>query len=106
MTSIQGYLDSLFGRGKFKVSFSKGHIRDLPKDSLGLTAEYTPNYVFNDSGASRVRELKALVEKSQKVYLATIRIEKVRLLHGILKRFSGLTKIMVELHFRRLQRQQ
>ncbi|MFK7390717.1 type IA DNA topoisomerase [Acinetobacter baumannii] len=69
--SIQGYLDSLFGRGKFKVSFSKGHIRDLPKDSLGLTAEYTPNYVFNDSGASRVRELKALVEKSQKVYLAT-----------------------------------
>ncbi|KAE9671943.1 conjugal transfer protein TraB, partial [Enterobacteriaceae bacterium TzEc077] len=27
--------------------------------------------MFNDSGASRVRELKALVEKSQKVYLAT-----------------------------------
>ncbi|MGQ1469397.1 toprim domain-containing protein (plasmid) [Acinetobacter baumannii] len=69
--SIQGYLDSVFGRGKFKVSFSKGHIRDLPKDSLGLTPDFTPTYVFNDSGASRVKELKALVEKSQKVYLAT-----------------------------------
>ena len=71
VSSIQGYLDGSFGKGKFIVSFSKGHIRDLPKDSLGLSAEFTPNYVFNDSGASRVKELKALVEKSQKVYLAT-----------------------------------
>ncbi|MDC5278204.1 toprim domain-containing protein, partial [Acinetobacter baumannii] len=51
---VQSYLDSLFGKGKYKVSHSKGHIRDLPTESLGLNDQYQPTYVLNDSGVQRV----------------------------------------------------
>lgn len=68
---VQSYLDQLYGKSSFLVSYSSGHIRDLPQNSFGLTENYTPTYEFNQGGAKRVSELKKLVEKVGSVYLAT-----------------------------------
>lgn len=69
---VQSYLDKIYGTSKFIVSYSSGHIRDLPSDSFGLTENYTPTYVYNDGGSRRVAELKKLLSTvSHNVYLAT-----------------------------------
>ncbi|HFX6520069.1 TPA: DNA topoisomerase [Acinetobacter nosocomialis] len=71
VSKVQTYLDQLYGKSSFIVSYSSGHIRDLPTDSFGLTENYTPTYVFSDGGARRVAELKKLAVNAQNVYLAT-----------------------------------
>ena len=71
VSKVQSYLDQLYGKSSFIVSYSSGHIRDLPTDSFGLTENYTPTYVFSDGGAKRVAELKKLAVNAQNVYLAT-----------------------------------
>ncbi|WHP07736.1 toprim domain-containing protein (plasmid) [Acinetobacter corruptisaponis] len=42
VSKVQTYLDQLYGKSSFIVSYSSGHIRDLPTDSFGLTENYTP----------------------------------------------------------------
>ncbi|MBQ3899232.1 MAG: type I DNA topoisomerase [Lachnospiraceae bacterium] len=57
----------------FEVAASQGHIRDLPKSSLGIDIEndYEPKYITIRGKGDLVAELKKLVKKSDAVYLAT-----------------------------------
>ena len=60
----------------YKVVSSKGHIRDLAttgKEGLGVDIEndFKPSYVVSKDKKDTVKELKDLVKKADKVYLAT-----------------------------------
>ncbi len=57
----------------FKVASSFGHIRDLPKSSLGIDVEknFEPKYVIPVKAKKTVSELKKEVKKSDTVILAT-----------------------------------
>lgn len=58
---------------KFKVKASVGHVRDLPKSSLGIDIDnnFTPKYITIRGKGQVVQELKKEAKKSEKVYLAT-----------------------------------
>lgn len=66
--SVQKYL----GPG-FTVMSSKGHVRDLPKSTLGIDIEnnFKPQYKNMTDKKDVIKELKGAAEKSDKVYLAT-----------------------------------
>ena len=66
--TIQKYL----GQG-YKVAASVGHIRDLPaaKLSVDVKHDFAPKYAIVKGKEKLVKELKALVEKADRVYLAT-----------------------------------
>ena len=60
----------------YQVVFSKGHIRDLStkgKEGLGVDIEngFKPTYSVSKEKAGIVKDLKALAQKSDEVYLAT-----------------------------------
>ena len=57
----------------YKVKASVGHVRDLPKSSLGIDIEnnYEPKYITIRGKGPVVKELKDEAKKSNKVYLAT-----------------------------------
>ncbi len=66
--SIKKYL----GTG-YTVMASKGHIRDLPKSTLGVDVEndFKPQYVNMSEKRELIKELRAAADKSDFVYLAT-----------------------------------
>ncbi len=58
----------------YKVVASKGHIRDLPKSSFGITVEdgkFIPKYTIPRDASPTVRELKKLAKGAETVYIAT-----------------------------------
>ena len=59
----------------YKVVASKGHIRDLPKSSFGITIEesgkFIPKYSIPRDVNPIVKELKELAKKANKIYIAT-----------------------------------
>jgi len=58
----------------YKVVASKGHIRDLPKTTFGITIEngtFTPKYVVSKESRDTVKELKKLAKDANTVYIAT-----------------------------------
>ena len=58
----------------YKVVASKGHIRDLPKSSFGITIEdgkFIPKYTIPRDASPTVRELKKLAKDADTVYIAT-----------------------------------
>ena len=57
----------------YKVKASVGHVRDLPKSSLGIDIEnnYEPKYITIRGKGPIVKELKDEAKKSSKIYLAT-----------------------------------
>jgi len=58
----------------YKVVASKGHIRDLPKTSFGITIEdgtFKPQYRVSKDASATVKELKDLAKKSEQVFIAT-----------------------------------
>ncbi len=57
----------------YQVKASMGHIRDLPKKTLGVDVkhDFALEYVPIDGKDAVIRELKAAAEKSDAVYLAT-----------------------------------
>lgn len=64
---------SKFVGSDYKVIASKGHIRDLPKNRLGISIKdghFEPTYEISKTHADIVKELKAL-SKDAKVLLAT-----------------------------------
>ncbi|MBP9819310.1 type I DNA topoisomerase [Candidatus Woesebacteria bacterium] len=65
---LSNYLGS-----NFKVEASVGHIRDLPKNTLGvdLDNEYEPTYQVSEGKQKVITQLKKLAEKADKIYLAT-----------------------------------
>jgi DNA topoisomerase-1 len=56
----------------FKVEASVGHVRDLPKKSLGVDVEhdYKPEYEVSDDKQKVVANLRKLAKDADKIYLA------------------------------------
>ena len=57
----------------YEVTASNGHIRDLPKSTMGIDIEndYEPKYITIRGKGEKLAELKKLAKKADKVYLAT-----------------------------------
>ncbi|MEX1158732.1 MAG: type I DNA topoisomerase [Thermomicrobiales bacterium] len=66
--TIERYL----GRG-YSVRASMGHVRDLPKSTLGVDIDddFTPKYKVPNDKSKTVKELKELVKGASEVILAT-----------------------------------
>ncbi|MCL0101991.1 type I DNA topoisomerase [Dehalococcoidia bacterium] len=58
---------------KYAVMSSVGHVRDLPKGSLGVDIEndFAPKYVVPKDKTKTVKELKQAASKASTIYLAT-----------------------------------
>jgi DNA topoisomerase-1 len=65
-------LNKILGRS-YSVKASLGHVRDLPKASLGVDIEksFTPKYVIPPGKKKIVGEIKEAVSKASSIYLAT-----------------------------------
>lgn len=57
----------------YEVAASNGHVRDLPKSTLGIDVDndYEPKYITIRGKGDILSNLRKLVKKSDKVYLAT-----------------------------------
>lgn len=57
----------------YEVVASKGHVRDLPKSSLGVDIEndFEPKYITIRGKGDTIAQLKKLSKEADKVYLAT-----------------------------------
>ncbi|MGY3724771.1 DNA topoisomerase-1 [Granulicatella balaenopterae] len=57
----------------FKVVASKGHLRDLPKSTMGIDVEnnYEPHYISIRGKGDLIKSLKREAKKADKVYLAS-----------------------------------
>ncbi len=66
--TIKKYLGS-----GYDVMASKGHVRDLPKSSMGIDTEndYEPKYITIRGKGDLISELKKKTKEADKVYLAT-----------------------------------
>ena len=66
--TIKGYLGS-----GYKVVASKGHVRDLPKSTLGVDVDndFEAHYINIRGKGELIRELKKEVKNADKVFLAT-----------------------------------
>lgn len=62
-----------FLKGKYQVTATMGHIRDLPKSDLGVDVEhdFLPRYIVPRDKAKHVKELKELAKKAGEIILAT-----------------------------------
>lgn len=68
-------ITNFLGKG-YKVIASKGHIRDLPKSTFGITiddetGDFIPKYSIPRDASATVKELKKLAKESETVYIAT-----------------------------------
>jgi len=65
-------LNRILGRG-YTVKASVGHVRDLPKSSLGVDIEkdFAPEYVILQAKRKIIREIKDTANKASSIYLAT-----------------------------------
>ena len=66
--TIKGYLGS-----NYKVIASKGHVRDLPKSSLGIDVDngFAPHYINIRGKGDVIKELKKEAKGATKIFLAT-----------------------------------
>lgn len=57
----------------YEVVASNGHVRDMPKSTMGIDFEndYEPKYITIRGKGEKLAELRRYVKKSDKVYLAT-----------------------------------
>ncbi len=57
----------------YEVVASNGHVRDFPKSTMGIDFEndYEPKYITIRGKGDKLAELRKLVKKADKVYLAT-----------------------------------
>jgi len=58
---------------KYHIEASVGHIRDLPKNDLGVDVDngFKATYVASEDKKKVISQLKSLVKKSSTLYLAT-----------------------------------
>lgn len=59
---------------EYEVIASKGHVRDLPKSSFGISIEndtFTPQYRIQKDHSKLVKEIKDLAKQSDTIYIAT-----------------------------------
>jgi len=66
--TIKGYLGS-----NYKVIASKGHVRDLPKSTLGIDVNngFEPHYINIRGKGDVIKELKKEAKAAKKIFLAT-----------------------------------
>ena len=66
--TVKGYLGP-----NYRVIASKGHIRDLPKSSLGIDVEngFEPHYINIRGKGDVIKELKKEAKNAKKVFIAT-----------------------------------
>ena len=66
--TIKGYLGS-----NYKVIASKGHVRDLPKSTLGIDVEngFEPHYINIRGKGDVINELRREAKNAKKIFLAT-----------------------------------
>ena len=66
--TVKGYLGK-----NYKVIASQGHVRDLPKSTLGIDVEneFTPKYINIRGKGDLIKGLKTEAKKADVVYLAT-----------------------------------
>ena len=66
--TIKKYLGS-----SYEVMASNGHVRDLPKSTMGVDVEnnYEPKYITIRGKGDLLSKLRKQVKKSDKIYLAT-----------------------------------
>lgn len=66
--AIKNYLGS-----NYKVVWSKGHVRDLPKSSLGVDIEhdFEPHYINIRGCGPLIKELRKEAKNANKIFLAT-----------------------------------
>ncbi|MBO5274139.1 MAG: type I DNA topoisomerase [Clostridia bacterium] len=66
--AIKNYLGS-----NYKVVWSKGHVRDLPKSTLGVDIEndFEPHYINIRGCGPLIKELRKEVKNANKIFLAT-----------------------------------
>ena len=57
----------------YKIEASVGHIRDLPKNELGVDVEngFKPTYVASADKSKVITQLKKLIKNASTLYLAT-----------------------------------
>jgi len=62
-----------FLKGKYNIKASMGHIRDLPKKTIGVDIEknFKPKYVSDTRQKKIVKELKTAVKEAETIYLAS-----------------------------------
>src|SRR4030043_1524456 len=65
-------LNKILGRS-YSVKASLGHVRDLPRSSLGVDTDkgFTPKYVIPPGKKKIVGEIKEAISKASSIYLAT-----------------------------------
>ncbi|MBE6537361.1 MAG: type I DNA topoisomerase [Ruminococcaceae bacterium] len=66
--TVKGYLGT-----NYRVIASKGHIRDLPKSSLGIDVEnnFKPHYINIRGKGDVIKELKKEAKAANKIFIAT-----------------------------------
>ncbi|MBI5398643.1 type I DNA topoisomerase [Candidatus Woesearchaeota archaeon] len=66
--TISGFLGK-----EYTIESSYGHVRDLPKSTLGIDVEhdFEPKYLIPKKASAQVKKLKALAKKADEVILAT-----------------------------------
>ena len=64
---------SRFLGGKYEIRASMGHVRDLPKSTLGIDIEHSfaPEYVTIPGKESTIKELKAAAKDASEILLAS-----------------------------------
>ena len=62
-----------FLKGDFKVDASKGHVRDLPVNYMGVSIaqNFEPHYVVAPEKKQDIKRLETDAKKAERVYLAT-----------------------------------
>jgi len=65
-------LNKILGRG-YTIKASLGHVRDLPRTSLGVDIDenFTPQYVIPQGKRKIVKEIREAARKASSIYLAT-----------------------------------
>lgn len=67
--TIKNFLDS-----SYEVIASKGHIRDLPKNTFGIKIEnqhFIPEYKISEDHKEVVNQIKSLAKEAKQIYIAT-----------------------------------
>ncbi|MCL2842721.1 MAG: type I DNA topoisomerase [Oscillospiraceae bacterium] len=77
----------------YTVKASMGHLRDLPKKTMGVDIEhdFIPEYVPSTDRADIIKDLKSAAKKSDAVYLATDPDREGEAISWHLKELLGLT---------------
>lgn len=68
MKTIKGFLDN-----SYDVEASMGHVRDLPKSTMGVDIEhdFEPKYITIKGKNALIADLKKAAAKAERIYLAT-----------------------------------